>query len=66
MRALEHDGFAEDRVAGDHHIYCHLDGRIVPVAYSRGSDTFPIGTLRKMVHLARWTEHDLRRLRLME
>jgi len=66
MRALQDDGFAEDRVAGDHHIYCHPDGRIVPVAYSRGNDTFPIGTLRKMVHLARWTEHDLGRLRLIE
>ena len=65
-RALADDGFLEDRIAGDHHIYCHPDGRIVPVAYTRPNDTFPIGTLHKMLRLARWTEDDLRRLQLIE
>ena len=65
-RALENDGFSLNRIAGSHHIYIHSDGRIVPVAYTRESDTFPIGTLRKMVKLARWTEDDLRRLDLIK
>jgi len=41
-RALETDGFSLNRITGSHHIYTHLDGRIVPVAYTRESDTFPI------------------------
>jgi len=61
VTALQKDGFTERRVAGDHHIFTHPDGRVVPVAYARSSQTFPIGTLRKMVKLARWTEDDLRR-----
>ena len=65
-RALEEDGFSPDRTAGSHHIYCHADGRTVPVAYTQPSDTFPIGTLRKMIRLARWTEEDLRRLKLIK
>jgi predicted RNA binding protein YcfA (HicA-like mRNA interferase family) len=65
-RALAEDGFSEDRTAGDHHIYCHADGRIVPVAYTRPNDNFTIGTLHKMIRLAKWTDDDLRRLRLIE
>ena len=65
-RALERDRFSLLRTPSSHHIYGHPDGRIVPVAYSRESDTFPIGTLRKMLRLARWTEDDLRRLDLIK
>ena len=65
-RALEDDGFSEDRVVGDHHIYTHPSGRTVPVAYARKNDTFPIGTLRSMIRLAHWTEDDLRRLGLIK
>lgn len=61
VKALRSDGFDEIRVAGDHHIFMHPDGRVVPVAYARASQTFPIGTLRKMVKLARWTDDDLKR-----
>jgi predicted RNA binding protein YcfA (HicA-like mRNA interferase family) len=65
-RALEQDGFTLDRVVGSHHIYCHPNGRTVPVAYRQPSNTFPIGTLRSMIRLARWTEDDLRRLDLIK
>ena len=41
--------------------FTHADGRVVPVAFSQDSQTFPIGTLHKMAKLARWTEDDLRR-----
>ena len=60
-KALLQDGFLLDRIAGSHHIFTHADGRVVPVAFSNDSQTFPIGTLRKMAKLARWTEDDLRR-----
>ncbi len=60
-KALRKDGFLLDRVAGSHHIFIHTDGRIVPVAFSKESQTFPFGTLRRMVKLARWTDDDLRR-----
>jgi predicted RNA binding protein YcfA (HicA-like mRNA interferase family) len=46
-RAIRQDGFAESRTTGDHHVFTHPDGRVVPVAYARASQTFPIGTLRK-------------------
>lgn len=65
-RALEQDGFSLDRIAGSHHIYCHADGRTVPIAYKQLSNTFPIGTLRSMIRLAHWTEGDLRRLVLIK
>ena len=64
-RALEQDGFILDRTVGSHHIYTK-EQRTVPVAYTRPNDTFPIGTLRSMIRLARWTEDDLRRLDLIE
>ena len=59
--ALLQDGFILARIAGSHHIFTHADGRVIPVAFSHDSQTFPIGTLRKMAKLARWTEDDLRR-----
>ena len=60
-KALLQDGFLRDRIAGSHHIFTHADGRVVPVAFSHDSQTFPVGMLRKMAKLARWTEDDLRR-----
>jgi len=66
IRALLDDNFSEARVEGSHHRFKHPDGRAVTVAYSRLNDTFTIGTLRQMIHDARWTEDDLRRLGLAE
>jgi hypothetical protein len=38
----------------------------VTVSFHRASDTFPLGTLGSMIEVqARWTEDDLRRLRLI-
>ena len=66
VRALLDDGFFEARVEGSHHRFKHSDGRGVTVAYSRLNDTFTIGTLHRMLQAARWTDDDLRRLRLIE
>jgi predicted RNA binding protein YcfA (HicA-like mRNA interferase family) len=66
IRALEEDGFGESRSEGSHHRYKHRDGRAVTVAYHKRSDTFVIKTLMRMLDATRWTEEDLRRLRLID
>lgn len=66
IRALEEDGFYDVRIEGSHHRYKHADGRGVTVAYHRRSDTFTIRTLHRMLCDTRWTEDDLRRLKLIE
>jgi predicted RNA binding protein YcfA (HicA-like mRNA interferase family) len=65
-RALEQDGFFLRRTTGSHHICRHPDGRTIPVPYSNPSDGFAIGTLRRMIELAKWTDDDLRRLKLIK
>jgi predicted RNA binding protein YcfA (HicA-like mRNA interferase family) len=51
---------------GRHQRYQHSDGRRVTVSFHRSGETFPLGTLRKMVQdEAKWTEEDLRRLGLL-
>jgi predicted RNA binding protein YcfA (HicA-like mRNA interferase family) len=63
---LQTDGFALKRQKGSHRHYVHLDGRRVTLSFHHASDTFRIGTLRSIIELqARWTEDDLRRLRLL-
>jgi predicted RNA binding protein YcfA (HicA-like mRNA interferase family) len=64
LSALEDDGFYEARTEGSHHRFKHPDGRAVTVAYHKLSDTFPIKTLHRMFADTKWTEHDLRRLRI--
>lgn len=66
IRALEEDGFRETRVEGSHHRYKHPDGRAVMVAYQKLSDTFVIKTFDRMLDATRWTEDDLRRLKLLK
>ena len=64
--ALQRDGFRLERRPGGHRRYDHLDGRRVTVPYHRPSQTFPIGTLRRMIEeQAHWTMDDLRRLGLV-
>jgi len=64
IRALTDDGFYEARTEGSHHRFRHPDGRAVTVAYHKPSDTFPIKTLSRMFADTKWTEDDLRRLRI--
>ena len=59
------DGFYLARTEGSHRRYKHRDGRAVTVAYHKLSDTFVIKTLSRMLDGTRWTEDDLRRLRLL-
>lgn len=66
ISALGRDGFVLDRQAGAHQLYRHPDGRRDTVSFHRPGDTFEIKTLRAMIETqARWTNDDLRRLKLI-
>jgi predicted RNA binding protein YcfA (HicA-like mRNA interferase family) len=66
VSALIHDGFSYDRGDGSHQIYYHPDGRRVTVIFHGGSSTFRRKTLKSMIEKeARWTEEDLKRLKLI-
>jgi predicted RNA binding protein YcfA (HicA-like mRNA interferase family) len=66
ISALIRDGFAFDRGDGSHQMYYHPDGRRVTVAYHGGGGTFRRKTLKTMIETqARWTEEDLKRLKLL-
>ena len=65
VRAMEKDGFTYRRRKGSGRVYRSEDGRRVILHYHTSGDTFPVGTLRSMLKGTRWTEDDLRRLRLI-
>ena len=67
VSALHRDGFSIRNQSGSHQRYQHPDGRRVTVSYHRGRDTFRPKTLRSVIEMqARWTEEDLRRLKLIK
>lgn len=67
IRALKKDGFTLERHSGSHQQYRHPDGRQVTVSFHRSSDTFQFKVLRSMLeNQARWTEEDLKRLKLVK
>lgn len=66
IAALTRDGFYFARQTGSHQRYRHADGRRVTIAPHGGGDTFTIKTLKSMIESqARWTEADLKRLKLL-
>ena len=66
ISALIRDGFVFDRGSGSHQIYYHPDGRRVSVTFHAPSATFTRKTLKSMIEKeARWTEEDLKRLKLL-
>ncbi|MBZ5591379.1 MAG: type II toxin-antitoxin system HicA family toxin [Acidobacteriia bacterium] len=66
IAALARDGFYFVRQTGSHRRYRHSDGRRVTVAPHGGGDTFTIKTLKSIIgSQARWTEEDLKRLKLI-
>lgn len=67
ISALIRDGFELDRQAGAHQHYLHADGRRVTVSFHRPGETFETKTLKTMIEIqARWTEEDLRRLKVLK
>jgi predicted RNA binding protein YcfA (HicA-like mRNA interferase family) len=66
ISALIRDGFALDRGRGSHQIFYHPDGRRVSVTFFAPGQTFTLKTLKSMIETeARWTEEDLKRLKLI-
>jgi len=65
ISALVRDGFSFDRGDGSHQIYYHQDGRRVTVMFHGRGSTFTRKTLRSMIGQARWTEEDLKGLKLI-
>lgn len=66
MKALERDGFLLERsTRTGGYIYRHQDGRMTMLHYHRGSDTLTRKTLKSFLERTRWTEEDLRRLKLI-
>jgi predicted RNA binding protein YcfA (HicA-like mRNA interferase family) len=66
ISALVRDGFSFDRGSGSHQIYYHADGRRVSVTFHAPGQTFTRKTLKSMIETqARWTEDDLKRLKLI-
>jgi len=66
ISALIHDGFFLRRQTGSHQRYQHPDGRRVTVSFHKSSDTFPLKNLKTIIEMqARWTEDDLKRLKLL-
>ena len=67
IAALNRDGFYFVRQTGSHQRYAHADGRRVTVAPHGSGDTFTLKTLKSMLETqARWTDADLRRLKLIK
>lgn len=66
IRALLADGFILRSQRGSHRRYYHSDGRRVTVPFHASSGTFVPKTLRSIIEeQARWTEDDLKRLKLL-
>lgn len=66
ISALIRDGFAFDRGSGSHQIF-YCDGRRVTVKFHGPGDTFAPKTLKSMIEVeAKWTEEDLKRLKLID
>ncbi len=66
ISGLIRDGFAFDRGDGSHQIYYHPDGRRVTVAFHGSNETFRRKTIKRIIEVqARWTEEDLKRLKLL-
>ena len=66
IAALFRDGFYLRSGKGSHQRFQHQDGRRVTVSFHKPSDTFAPKTLKTMLEeQARWTEKDLKRLKLI-
>jgi predicted RNA binding protein YcfA (HicA-like mRNA interferase family) len=67
IAALRRDGFQEWRKKGATRFYAHPDGRTVTLHVHRPGQTFRTGTLQSIIEKqARWTEDDLKRLKLLK
>ncbi len=66
VRSLLADGFVLKKQRGSHRRYQHTDGRRVTVPYHSSGGTFVPKTLRSIIEeQARWSEADLKRLKIL-
>ncbi len=67
ISALGNDGFYFRYQAGSHCQFCHPDGRRVTISFHHPGDTFKVKVLKSIIEAqAKWTESDLRRLKLLK
>jgi len=64
IRALERDGFILEHQTGSHATFREGRRKVIVAIHSLGA-TIPIGTLHRIITSARWSDDDLRRLRLV-
>lgn len=66
VRALLKDGFHLVRQKDATRLFRHPDGRRVVIHFHKPGQTLKIGTLKEIIeNEARWTEEDLKRLKLL-
>ncbi len=65
IHALERNGFIPRKSKGSHHVYQHPDGRRVLIVYHKQSDTFGPKTIKQILQATRWTEDEIKRLKLI-
>jgi predicted RNA binding protein YcfA (HicA-like mRNA interferase family) len=66
ISALSRDGSYLRSQRGSHQRYYHSDGRRVTVSFHSPADTFTPKTLKTMIERqAKWTEQDLKRLKIL-
>ena len=67
ISALQRDGFQEWRRKSVTRFYVHPDGRTVTLHVHKLGQTLKSGTLKAIIEeQARWTEEDLKRLKLLK
>ncbi|HZA66282.1 MAG TPA: type II toxin-antitoxin system HicA family toxin [Geminicoccaceae bacterium] len=67
IAALIRDGFLLRHRTGNHRRFRDPDGRRVTVSFHHQGGTFRPKTLRSMIHdQARWSDDDLRRLKIFK
>ena len=66
IKALRSEGFKFIERQGSQRVYRHPDRRRVVIHYHRATDTLPPYVIRNFLIGVRWTEADLKRLRLVK
>jgi len=66
IRSLRAEGFDFVERQGSQRIYRHGDGRRVVIHYHRPSAPLPPYVIRNLLIGTRWSEEDLRRLKLVK
>ena len=67
IRALNKDGFVSENRKGSTLFFVHPDGRTTTLHVHNLNQELPVGTLKSIIERqVRWTEDDLKRLKLLK